>query len=138
MLAAWPWYIATDLDEAGDKAADAWPAPTRRVRPPGAFKDWTEAHQAGVDLRRWWGEILAGVDRPALFAWDELASWRWGSGEPDPTPGLVIDRRTEPEALARTQATALVGDSDPYAIAGREAIQMEGRPRSDDLLPGSS
>ena len=51
MLAACPWYIATDADEAGDKAASGWPAVARRVRPPGAFKDWTEAAQAGVNLR---------------------------------------------------------------------------------------
>ena len=24
--------------------------------PPAPFKDWTEAHQAGIDLRRWWIE----------------------------------------------------------------------------------
>ncbi len=39
MLAAAPWYIATDADEAGDKAADGWPAVARRVRPPVLFKD---------------------------------------------------------------------------------------------------
>ena len=34
MLAAWPWFVATDRDQAGDKAAAGWPAPARRVRPP--------------------------------------------------------------------------------------------------------
>ena len=34
MLAAAPWYIATDADEAGDKAASGWPAVAIRVRPP--------------------------------------------------------------------------------------------------------
>jgi DNA primase len=33
LLAASPWYIATDADEAGDKAAEGWPARSRRVRP---------------------------------------------------------------------------------------------------------
>jgi hypothetical protein len=79
MLAAYPWYIATDADEAGDKAASRWPAVARRVRPPGAFKDWTEAAQAGVNLRRWWSERLKGNDNPLLFTWDELSTWRWDS-----------------------------------------------------------
>jgi hypothetical protein len=56
MLAAAPWYIATDGDEAGDKAADGWPSSARRVRP--AAKDWTAAHLAGVNLRDWWEEVL--------------------------------------------------------------------------------
>jgi hypothetical protein len=61
MLAAAPWFVATDADEAGDKAASGWPARTIRVRPPGSFKDWTEAAQAGVDLRRWWSDRLGGT-----------------------------------------------------------------------------
>jgi hypothetical protein len=91
MLAAAPWYVATDRDDAGDKAAAGWPARARRVRPPGPYKDWTEAKAAGVDLARWWRDILAGNDRPPLFSWDELARWRWGpalhdeaAGDPDP------------------------------------------------------
>jgi hypothetical protein len=39
MLAGAPWFVATDAEEAGDKAASGWPAAARRVRPPGAFKD---------------------------------------------------------------------------------------------------
>ena len=53
MLAAAPWFIATDADEAGDKAASEWPARAIRVRPPKG-KDWTEVAQAGVKLRLWW------------------------------------------------------------------------------------
>jgi hypothetical protein len=89
MLAAPRWFIATDADEAGDKAAAGWPARARRVRPPDV-KDWTEAKAAGVDLARWWRDILAGVNRPPLFTWDELAAWRWGPGVDDPTPGVVV------------------------------------------------
>ena len=63
MLAACPWYIATDADEAGDKAASGWPAVARRVRPPGAFKDWTEAAQAGVNFAAG-GRIASGGPRP--------------------------------------------------------------------------
>jgi hypothetical protein len=89
MLAAPRWYVATDRDEAGERAAAGWPAPrSRRVRPP-VGKDWTEAQAAGVDLTRWWREILAGAERPALFTWPELTRWRWGGA--DDAPG--IDRR---------------------------------------------
>ncbi len=90
MLAAWPWLVATDRDDAGDKAAAGWPAPARRVPPSEPYKDWTEAEAGGVDLRRWWGGILAGVVRPPLFTWDELAAWRWGPASGDPTPGLIV------------------------------------------------
>ena len=86
MLSAAPWYIATDGDDAGDNAAaDGWPASARRVRPPAPFKDWTEAAAgppgagaAGVDLARWWGEILSGTVEPPTYIWDDLARWRWG------------------------------------------------------------
>jgi DNA polymerase-1 len=64
MLSAFPWYIATDNDPAGDKAADGWPSVARRIRPPGPHKDWTEAHKGGVDLRRFWEDVLAGNERP--------------------------------------------------------------------------
>ena len=80
------WYAAHDADPAGDKAATAWPSRARRVRPPEPYKDWTEARSAGVDLGRWWRDILAGVEKPALFGWEELKSWRWG--EADDTPGI--------------------------------------------------
>jgi hypothetical protein len=63
MLAAAPWYLAHDADEAGDKAASVWPARAIRVSPPKG-KDWTEAAQAGVDLRRWWSDRLGGTEAP--------------------------------------------------------------------------
>jgi len=106
MLTACPWYIATDADEAGDKAASGWPAVARRVRPPGAFNDWTEAAQAGVKLRRWWSDRLGGTEAPPLFTWDELAAQRWGpalNDQPDAgeerDPGLK--EATELEAGIR-------------------------------------
>ena len=90
LLAAAPWFIATDADAAGDKASGRWPVPrSRRVRPPDPFKDWTEARQGGVNLRRWWSDRLGGVT-PPLFTWEDLSAWRWGS-DPDPPEGRAID-----------------------------------------------
>jgi hypothetical protein len=65
MLPAPVWYLAHDADVAGDKAASDWPAPAVRVRPPGPYKDWTEAAQDGMDLRRRWTHRLGGDRGPA-------------------------------------------------------------------------
>ena len=101
MLCAPVRFIALDADKAGDKAAAEWPARATRVRPPEPFKDWTEAAQAGIDLRCWWLPRLGGTE--AL--WNHLAALRWGPALNDPTPGIIIDRpdptdepidRTEP------------------------------------------
>ena len=91
-LAASRWYIATDADPAGDKSADALAlGEARRVRPPGPFKDWTEAKAAGVGLARWWRDVLAGNGNPPLYTWPELADWRWGGA--DEAPGIDIPNR---------------------------------------------
>ena len=109
MLAASPWFIATDGDDAGDRAAARWEATrARRVRPPEPFKDWTEARQAGVNLRRWWADHL-GVPFPP-YSWEALAGRRWGPAVGDPEPGIVIDvpdparRRPALESLTRPTA----------------------------------
>ena len=88
MLAAPRWYISTDADDAGDRAAEGWPPRAHRARPPRPFKDWTEARQGGVDLRRWWTDRFGGIEAPQLFTWEELAGWRWGPGVDDPEPGI--------------------------------------------------
>jgi hypothetical protein len=88
MLTADPWFIASDADGAGDKAASGWPARAIRVRPPNPFKDWTEAAQAGVNLRCWWLPRLGGTE--AL--WNELTKWRWG---PALTEARPSDRQSE-------------------------------------------
>jgi DNA primase len=93
MLAAAPWFVATDNDPAGDKAAAGWPPVARRVSPPGDFKDWTEVYLGGVDLRRWWSTILAGSDHPSLFTWDELAPRRWGPALLDNVPGVIVEAK---------------------------------------------
>jgi hypothetical protein len=72
MLPAPVWYLAHDGDDAGDNAASGWPDRARRVRPPA--KDWTEARQAGVELRRWWVENAFPLTGP--FAGEEAAAIR--------------------------------------------------------------
>ncbi len=108
LSAAPAWYIATDADGAGDRAAASWGgyARARRIRPPEPFKDWTEAGTdlpgttgTALDLARWWGAILSGNEAPPLFTWDDLASWRWGPSLDDPTPG--IDARGPAVAVAQ-------------------------------------
>lgn len=110
VLGSLAWFIATDSDSAGDKAADAWKAypRARRIRPPGAFKDWTEAASGGADLARWWSDVLNGNLAPSLFTWEELSTWRWGPALSD-----------GPEAPTDEGGPAM----DAYAIAEREAIQ---------------
>lgn len=104
-----PWYVATDADDAGERAASAWLScpRARRLRPPAPFKDWTEAvgspegsKDCGMDLRRWWGAILAGDPSPPTFTWDELARWRWGPALDDPEPGIIIDRPDRARMMA--------------------------------------
>lgn len=119
MLSSPQWFIATDDDTAGNKAAARWPAHARRVRPP-VGKDWTEAKAAGVNLRRWWGEILSGIESPTLFTPEELAAMRWGPAVGDPTPGIVIDRPDQTRALESFRASA----DDPEE---RAAIQEASR-----------
>lgn len=124
MLTAPVWFIATDADDAGDRSASWWPARARRVKPPGPNKDWTEAAQAGVDLRRWWSDRLAGTEAPPLFSWEELAAWRWGPARDDPTPGIIIDH---PDPACCHAALEAADPADDYALAERVAIQEENR-----------
>jgi DNA primase len=54
--------VATDNDDAGERAAAVWLQSSGRavrIRPPSG-KDWTEARAAGVDLKTFWGKVIAG------------------------------------------------------------------------------
>jgi hypothetical protein len=122
MLIAAPWFVATDGDGAGDRSAGGWPPSARRVRPPAPYKDWTVVKAVGVDLARWWRDVLAGVERPVLFTPGELSRWRWGPAENDDTPSAdnprgrfnagSFGRATDPEA-------------DPDVRTERGAIRVE-------------
>ena len=123
LLAAAPWFIATDADEAGDRSASGWPTRARRVRPPEG-KDWTEFHLTGFNrLRYLWGGILGRGTTP----WSELAALRWGPAVGDPTPGIVIDRPDRGRMMAALRAAA----DDPEE---RQAIQSEDVCGLDNLM----
>jgi hypothetical protein len=98
MMPAPVWYVAHDADAAGDKAGSGWPPRAIRVRPPGPYKDWTEAAEAGVNLRRWWIDRLRGIEKPKLFTWEELAQWRWEPALTDSTPEELTSRN-KPDLL---------------------------------------
>ena len=92
LLAAAPWCVATDADDAGDRSAEWWPAGAIRVRPP-VGKNWTEAAQAGVDLRRWWTGRLKGIE----------------AAPPDPAPWKVSpsgDVEQDTQSPSGTEAPA--------------------------------
>jgi hypothetical protein len=120
VLRAWPRYVATDADPAGNKAAAGWKGRVRRVRAPGPFKDWTDAHQGGVNLRLFWWRIL----RPTAVSWEELAPLRWGPGTGRPEPGVIIDRPPDPDVL-RAMREAVVNTLGEYDLEERRCIQEE-------------
>jgi hypothetical protein len=127
------WFVAHDADDAGDRAAavwtDAYPR-AKRVRPP-VGKDWTEAASdipgtsgTGIDLRRWWADVLSSPEPPVAFTWEELASWRWGPAVGDSTPGIDS---TGPGLAAFAPGAGTADDEagDEYARIERAAIQMD-------------
>jgi hypothetical protein len=111
MLRCPRWFAAHN---AGDRAAAEWPARAVRVLPPAPDKDWTEAHQSGVNLRRWWTDHVAGIEAHERSTWDELAARRWGSGLTDPAPGIASDRPVRPSFRQ--------GPADEYDRHERAAI----------------
>jgi hypothetical protein len=123
ILAASPLYVANDGDQAGAKANDAWPARAGRVRPPGRFKDWTDAKAGGVDLARYWRDVLAGNDRPMVFTWEELTRMPWGPDGRIAEAGIIIDRPDPARRLAAVEAALRA--NDPEALAERLAMQQE-------------
>jgi DNA primase len=90
MLPAPVWYLAHDADPAGDDAASRWPARKQRVRLPAPFKDWTEARQAGIDLRRWWVEEAFPLNGP--YAGEEAAAIQKSDGEFRENSRIDLDR----------------------------------------------
>jgi hypothetical protein len=100
------WFIATDADASGDKAATRWEGTrAQRVRPPEPHNDWTDAARVGVGLRLWWADRL-GVPFPP-YSWPTLAGWRWGPAAADSEPGIIIDR---PDSARRQVVLERLGD----------------------------
>jgi hypothetical protein len=101
MLAAPVWFAAHDADKAGDGAASGWPARAQRIRPPDPFNDWTEAAQAGINLRLWWARRLGGE-----CLWRELVAMRWG-----PASAEIVAEVETPLSLFSTNREAVPNDT---------------------------
>ena len=120
LFGLFPWFIATDADEAGDRAAGEWHGSSHRVRPPYPYNDWTEAGQAGVNLRRWWSDRLMETTNPPLFDWPELAAWRWRPAVGEVDPGIIIDHPNR-ERLRIALASLETGPGDAQEPRTQEA-----------------
>lgn len=110
LAVAFPLYVATDSDPAGDTAADIWPKHAIQVRPP-AGMDWGDLHKIEPEaIRRIWSAIL---DPP--------------TAEPDPYP--------RPEDFFDPAFYSLPADERDIieAMEEREAIQNEPRLTTPEL-----
>jgi TubC N-terminal docking domain len=67
--------------------------------------------------------LLARLGRDAQ--WEQLAAQRWGPALNDPTPGIIIDRPLSQDPDRLKAAFEGTDRNDPYALAEREAIQIE-------------
>jgi hypothetical protein len=132
MLSAPTWFVAHHADGAGDRSAEGWPRRARRVRPPAPHNDWTDAYCAGVDLRRWWSDLL-GVDRakreevilPPSLAAVEAAPGSPAEEEPTLEPAASTrPREADLDRLQRIRARFAALAVDSYARQERAAIMM--------------
>ncbi len=107
MLAAPKWFVAHDRDPAGDRAAGGWPGRAVRVRPP-VGKDWTDARQAGINLRRWWieNELVDAFDREERAAIFEFCG-NLGREEADRLAGIENAAKAE-SPLINHQACRII------------------------------
>ncbi len=110
--------LPTGFGRQPEALAARAPGNSPRGRTPEPFNDWTEAAQAGFNLRLWWA---ARLGRETL--WRELAALRWGPARDDPTPGIIIDRPLSEDAVYRKAMFEGADRTDPYAVAERLAIQ---------------
>ena len=132
MLAAARWFIATDADEAGDKAASGWPPRAIRVRPPGAFKDWSEAAQAGVNLRRWWSDRLGGTDAPAPPSAKPKPSGIIDQPDPESHRIFVVDSTGTAEPVEAAPPRGLGTGTLPEVTTPPSEGQAAPEPRARD------
>jgi hypothetical protein len=75
-------------------------------------------------------DIHAAIGHAPPYTWEELAEWRWGPADGDPTPGIVIDRlgRGNPSSIAEADG------GSPRIISIHNIMSREGktRPPGDD------
>ncbi|MGO9597366.1 MAG: CHC2 zinc finger domain-containing protein [Isosphaeraceae bacterium] len=130
LMPAAPWFLALDGDEAGDKAASGWPPRAIRVRPPGAFKDWTKAAQAGVNLRRWWSDRLGGTDAPAPPSAKPKPSGIIDQPDPEPHRIFVVDSTGTAEPVEAAPPRGLGTGTLPEVIPPPSEGQAAPEPRA--------
>jgi hypothetical protein len=122
LLKAPKWYIATDGDDAGEVAAQRWPAHAKRVRPPELIgrpcKDWTECHLSEVRLKEFWEAVLAGSPAPAA---KEPRIDLDRPGQVDPGPDIIVNRPGG--SVSRSAYEEVYADPDDPE---RKAIRGEG------------
>ena len=65
MFRGHPWLVAVDADDAGERSARNWLELSgrcfRTAPPSGIGKVWSDAHQAGLDLRAYWAFVLQSL-----------------------------------------------------------------------------
>ena len=65
MFRGHPWLVAVDADDAGERSARFWLELSgrcfRTAPPSGIGKYWSDAHQAGLDLRAHWASVLQSL-----------------------------------------------------------------------------
>jgi hypothetical protein len=127
MLRAPRWYVALDADLAGDSAASKFPASAVRVRPPKPFKDWTEAAQGGLDLRRFWEDRLKETEAPPAISSDPVPA----PPERDGTITVIDRAGCYPERLFLASsplpaATEPDDDADPFTVS--RSLLADGHP----------
>ncbi len=135
LLAAAPWIVAGDNDEAGEKSADGWLSRSDRcVRvstPEGSGKDWTEAHQSGLDLRAWWHETLVRLGQQTRSAAAD------GAAPIPPTGVYAVESEDSAGAHGRRSRSLQAGPGSMPWPVGFLSGENAGAQRPTPIVPRS-
>jgi hypothetical protein len=131
MLRAPRWYTGLDADQAGDSAASKFPSSAVRVRPPEPHTDWTEAAQAGINLRRWWKDRLTELKNQAAGSSTKIEPQPSAprSSPAPPPPAASEPDQENPESAAE----ALLAEGHPADEVQRALTEYLQTPSGSDL-----